>query len=92
MALQLGALRDALIEAGASEVRAQRAAEELAGYEREFAGIRGDMQLGFAKVDQQFAKVDQQFAVVRGDINLLRWMAGANFALTLAVFVKLFIH
>ena len=85
MALQLGALRDALIEAGASEVRAQRAAEELAGYEREFAGIRGDMQLGFAKVDQQFA-------VVRGDINLLRWMAGANFALTLAVFVKLFIH
>ena len=46
----------------------------------------------FAKVDQQFAKVDQQFAVVRGDINLLRWMAGANFALTLAVFVKLFIH
>jgi len=92
MALQLGALRDALIEAGASEVRAQRAAEELAGYEREFAGIRGDMQQGFAKVDQQFAKVDQQFAVVRGDINLLRWMAGANFALTLAVFVKLFIH
>ena len=85
MALQLGALRDALIEAGASEVRAQRAAEELAGYEREFAGIRGDMQQGFAKVDQQFA-------VVRGDINLLRWMAGANFALTLAVFVKLFIH
>jgi len=92
MALQLGALRDALIEAGASDARAQRAAEELAGYEREFAGIRGDMQLGFAKVDQQFAKVDQQFAVVRGDINLLRWMAGANFALTLAVFVKLFIH
>ena len=92
MALQLGALRDALIEAGASDARAQRAAEELAGYEREFAGIRGDMQQGFAKVDQQFAKVDQQFAVVRGDINLLRWMAGANFALTLAVFVKLFIH
>jgi len=99
MALQLGALRDALIEAGASDARAQRAAEELAGYEREFAGIRGDMQLGFAKVDQQFAKVDQQFAkvdqqfaVVRGDINLLRWMAWANFALTLAVFVKLFIH
>ena len=99
MALQLRALRDALIEAGASDARAQRAAEELAGYEREFAGIRGDMQQGFAKVDQQFVKVDQQFtkvdqqfAVVRGDINLLRWMAGANFALTLAVFVKLFIH
>jgi hypothetical protein len=31
--LQLGALRDALIDAGASPEKADRAAEELAGYE-----------------------------------------------------------
>jgi hypothetical protein len=33
MALQLGALRDALIEAGASKEKADKAAEELAGYD-----------------------------------------------------------
>jgi hypothetical protein len=39
MALQLGALRDALIDAGASEDKAQRAAEEMAGYESRLASI-----------------------------------------------------
>ena len=39
MALQLGALRDALIEAGASSEKADRAAEELASYENRLAGI-----------------------------------------------------
>jgi hypothetical protein len=39
MALQLGALRDALIEAGASEDKASRAAEELASYENRLATI-----------------------------------------------------
>lgn len=33
MALELGALRDALIEAGASDTQAKKAAEEVAGYE-----------------------------------------------------------
>jgi hypothetical protein len=33
MALQLGALRDALIEAGATDANARAAAEEVAGYE-----------------------------------------------------------
>lgn len=45
MALQLGALRDALIEAGTSPEKASKAAEELAGYEREFAEIKGDLRV-----------------------------------------------
>lgn len=39
MALQLGALREALVEAGASPEKAAKAAEELAGYAR----IRPDL-------------------------------------------------
>jgi len=74
MALQLGALRDALEDAGAQPDKAAKAAEELAGYENEFS------------------RVQQLLTSIRGDINLLRWMVGANFALTVAVFVKLFIH
>jgi hypothetical protein len=39
MALQLGALRDALIDAGATKEKADKAAEELAGYESRLTGI-----------------------------------------------------
>lgn len=39
MALQLGALRDALIDAGASPEKAKAAAEELAGYETRLASM-----------------------------------------------------
>lgn len=39
MALQLGALRDALIDAGAKPEKADKAAEELAGYENRLANI-----------------------------------------------------
>lgn len=39
MALQLGALRDALIDAGASVPKADAAAEELASYENRLAAI-----------------------------------------------------
>jgi hypothetical protein len=39
MALQLGALRDALISAGAPPDKADKASEELAGYENRPASI-----------------------------------------------------
>jgi hypothetical protein len=39
MALQLGALREALLDAGASQDKANKASEELASYETRLAGI-----------------------------------------------------
>jgi hypothetical protein len=39
MALQLGAIRDALIDAGATPAKADKAAEELASYENRLASI-----------------------------------------------------
>ena len=45
MALQLGALREALIEAGASTEKANKAAEELAAYDAELASVRSDLRL-----------------------------------------------
>lgn len=45
MALQLGALRDALIEAGASEEKASRAAEELASYENRLASMENKLSV-----------------------------------------------
>ena len=39
MALQLGALRDALLDAGANPAKADKAAEEVAAYETRLAGM-----------------------------------------------------
>ncbi len=39
MAIQFGALRDALIETGATSTKADRAAEALAGYDSRLSGI-----------------------------------------------------
>ena len=67
MALQLGALRDALMDAGASEDKANKASEEVAGYEHELGNIKGDLRL-------------------------LKWIVGSNFAASLAILLKLFVH
>jgi len=45
MALQLGALRDALLDAGASDDKATKAAEELASYETRLGHIEGKLTL-----------------------------------------------
>ncbi len=44
MALQLGALRAALLEAGASDNSAHKAAEEVATYGRELSDIKGSLR------------------------------------------------
>lgn len=45
MALQLGALRDALLEAGATADTARKAAEEAASYENRLASVEGRLSL-----------------------------------------------
>jgi hypothetical protein len=45
MALMLSALYDALLEAGASEAKARKAAEEAAQYEARLASLDGRLQL-----------------------------------------------
>ena len=63
MALMLGALRNALVAAGAPAEKADRAAEEAASYENRLAKIEAD-------------------------VSTVRWMIGANIALTLIVLGK----
>lgn len=45
MAAQPGALRVALIDAGAGAPKAQVASEELVGFERDFADVRSGLTL-----------------------------------------------
>jgi hypothetical protein len=85
MALQLGNLRDALKEAGASDEMAKKAAEEVAAYENRLVAI--EQQLAALR-----SYVDLQFAAIRSDICLLQWITGTILIFQIAIFLKLFIH
>ena len=45
MALQLGALREALIDAGSDPAKADKASEEVAGYENRLASLDSKLAL-----------------------------------------------
>ncbi len=45
MALQLGAVRDALPSAGADQELASKAADELAGYDRDLTEVKSELKL-----------------------------------------------
>ena len=69
MALQLGALRDALLDAGATEAKAALAAEELAGYENRFDGLERRLDQVEHKVDGLRGEMNQGFGELRGDMD-----------------------
>ena len=80
MALQLGALREALEDAGARPDKASAAAEELAGYESRFSGS-----------ESRLSGIEARLTGLDARVLMLTWAVGMNVALTLAVLAKLFI-
>ena len=80
MALQLGALRSALVEAGASEDKAARAAEELAGYENKFGSV-----------DARFGAMDTRFERLEGKITLVQALLGILIAGVASLVLKAFV-
>jgi hypothetical protein len=84
MTLQLGALRDALLEAGATPEKADRAAEESAAFDTRF--IATDRAIA-----ELSAHVDQGFVKINGEISELQWMIATTLAGVGAILVKLFI-
>lgn len=67
MALQLGALRTALLDAGASEDKAERAAEEVAGYENRLASI----EIKIERLDGRMTLMQWMLAVLIGGVAAL---------------------
>ena len=81
---------DAPKEAGASEEKARKAAEALAGYENRFTQLDRALDALDRKLEQRFARVDERFVKTDGEMALLRWMTGFNLALTVAILWKVF--
>ena len=69
MSMMISEVYDALREAGASEEKARKAAEAIAGYENCF----GDVRYGLDRLD---AKIDREIAEVRATQRLHSWMLG----------------
>ena len=75
MALMSSELYDALLEAGASEAKARKAAEAVAAYDNRFTVLEG--------------KIDTLRAEVKGEMAWTRWLMGTNIVLTLGVLWRL---
>jgi hypothetical protein len=78
MALQLGALREALIEAGASPEKAREASEEVAAYDRQLtrltmvrlvAAATLAILLSQAALWQQMGKIDGQLVQIGAQVS-----------------------
>jgi hypothetical protein len=76
MALQLGALRDALEGAGATPDAARKASEEVAQFRNDIGGLRIEMKTGFTEL--------------QGGMKLLRWMSTFVMGLVVLVLGKQF--
>ena len=79
MALMLGKLYDALRQGGTAEKEAREAAEEVAAYERDIAGLRTEIRVvqavGGVIVVVLFAALWQLFAL-RGEMSELAARSG----------------
>ena len=82
MALQLGALRDALDAAGVDRDLARRAAEEVAAYEQRFITVE-------AKIEAFERRTEVRFATLEGKIDKLFWAVTPIGALSLLTLGKI---
>ena len=97
MALQLGALRDALIDAGAKPEIAGKAAEELAAYDDQFEALARVISERFAEVDRRFAGQDTRLVLLEermeAGFQRLTWMTATLILLVVGMISRLlFVH
>ena len=88
MALQLGALRDALIEAKVSPEKAAAAAEEVRATRTGLSASRRTLRPWVVSLCQ----LDGRMSALEGRKAMLTWAVGLNVAITLAVLAKLLVQ
>ncbi|MFL5285210.1 MAG: hypothetical protein ACJ8AW_30605 [Rhodopila sp.] len=85
MALQLGALRDALLDAHVSPEKAAAAAEEVASYENRLTGIENRLTM----LDARMTGLGARMTALESRMTMLTLVAGINATATLAILGKL---
>jgi hypothetical protein len=51
-----------------------------------------DAAVAMAAYQDRFNKIEGDLGMIRGDINLLKWMNGITWAFSLGILFKLFLH
>jgi hypothetical protein len=82
MATMISEVYDALLEAGASEEKARKAAEAVAASDQRFAA----METRLVQLDGKFETFR---AELKGEMAWVKWLLGINMVLTLGVLWKL---
>jgi hypothetical protein len=82
MATMISEVYDALLEAGASEEKARKAAEAIAAYDQRFVSLE-------TRLITLDGKVETFRAELKGEMPWIKWMLGTNLVLTLGVLWKL---
>lgn len=94
MSTMISEVYDALREAGASEEKARKAAEAIAGYENRF----GELRQAVREVDHSLrreitaldAKLDRELTEVCGTLRLHGWMLGYLVLVTTTLLWRVF--
>jgi len=97
MATMISEVYDALLEAGAGEEKARRAAEVLADYDPRFNRVEGELvalnavvKAGFTRLDPRIDKVEGSISNLRAIVAIVPTITLANLGLTGALFANLF--
>ena len=90
MARMIAEVYDALKSAGADEDKARAAATAVAG-QHEFEGRLTDIGTRIDRLDSRIERVEARLSKVETELAVLKWMIGANIALTILVLGKLLI-
>jgi len=61
MATMISEVYDALIDAGAGQEKARKAAEAVAAYDGRMGKVEQDQTSGFARLEQRFSQMEQRF-------------------------------
>jgi hypothetical protein len=85
MPLMLSKLYDALLEAGASDVKAREAAEESAAFEMRFTRIEAMLGSLGGEVGSARSEMCTEFSSIRSDLQTLRWIAAIGFGVLAAL-------
>jgi chromosome segregation ATPase len=88
MARMIAEVYDALRSAGAEEDKARAAATAVAG-QLELDGRLDRLESRFDRLETRFDRLETRLGKLETDVAVLKWMVGANIALTILVLGKL---
>jgi len=91
MATMVSEIYDAFVEAGASQDKARKAAEAVAGLEGRGVKLEHETGTSINDLKREIVGLRGEFTALRGEVMMQRWILGVVLAMQAAVLVRLFV-